>query len=290
MSFSFSIYFGLLLCVTATLTSARCDAATLFLAKEAEIKSDRIRLSDIARIVDADKSISQLMNADLGKAPIVGRTEKLTAVQVVRWVGRRFPQFAPIKWEGADACLITTKSQSIPAASIVEKAQAVLSAASDGSKWYLSSNQFVHDLLVRDLPYELEVSVLRATRECERVMVKVDALANAQALGSATLWFTPVSSGAVSENKNEVACKQLSKFAGGLLKDPVIEHETAVTKMETVNIEMRGQAFLVETTGTVLSNGKVGEMVRVRRDGGGDSFMATVIGRGRVRIVEGVQP
>lgn len=288
MSSRLSIHLGLLLCITAT--SGRGDAATLFFEKEAEIKSDRIRLSDIARIEGADKSIQGLMNADLGKAPVAGRTEKLPAEQVARWIGRRYPQFAPIKWEGADVCLITTKSQSISAESIAEKAKAVLSAASGGSQWHLSSNQSVHDLLVRDLPYELEVNVLRATGECERVMVRVDAAGNGRVLGSATLWFSPIPSNTVTENKNEAACKQLSKFAGGLLKNSLLEHKTAVTKMETVDVEMQGPAFLVKTTGTALSSGKVGEMVRVRREGGIDSFMAMVIARGRVQVVEGEHP
>jgi hypothetical protein len=292
-----------LLLLMAGLVTVECHAVTLVFDKHVEIRGQNIRLKDIARVEDAGEWTSRLGETDLGKAPAVGRTERLSSEQITRWVRNRFPQLERIQWRGAKELVLHAATRVVPADLLVNKAREVLAVSSSGhEQWQLLPEHPVRDLVVPDMPYVLDVTAIRATKRCERTMVRIDAKADGWVLASTTVWLKNERATNSSRNssRNEHAgekallpvaegmdrCSWLPSDRFGLQAEARASPDVA--RMDVVTVEMNTPALSIETKGIALGNGKVGETVRVKRVGTSDMFLATVSGKGRVQIVEGV--
>ncbi|MES2355369.1 MAG: flagella basal body P-ring formation protein FlgA [Pseudomonadota bacterium] len=260
-----------------------CNATTLIFGKYTEIRGEKLRLGDIAEIQDAGEWTSQLANFELGKAPPVGRTERLKSERIMKWVRSRFPQLEDIRWSGASELVLHAATQTIPTDLLLSKARAALETSSaEHAEWVPLDNYSAPSLVVRDIPFELRVGMIRATQECKRVVVRLDAVSGNQSLGSTMIWFKKNVS--LKDNAGETT------IAASCLRESTGESASAVkpevSKMDLVTIEVHAPALSLETKGIALGSAKLGETVHVRRLDALDSFMATVTARGRVQIAE----
>ena len=280
-------------------------ATTLVFDKYVEIRNERILLGDIARIQNAGTDELALAAIDLGKAPAVGRLEKLEAAQILRWINHRHPQFQNLVTQGASILHIKTVAGVIPLEDLKLKAKDALSWTFANDQWELITSPRSTEIIVPDRAYQLIVRTIQPTKQCERVMVKIDAVSNDNVLASKVLWFSRVKAGRdeeiisrVVENENtkstelrycKNSCDCIWQVENRTLTPHKYKEVSDVTRLEEVVIEMRDTSFVIETKGIALASAKKGEKVRVKRIGSTDSFIATVTDVGRVQVVEGVK-
>ncbi|PHV12879.1 flagellar basal body P-ring formation chaperone FlgA [Chitinimonas sp. BJB300] len=117
----------------AVLVCATTHAGSVVVSLRAEValSQPRFTLADIATLqCEQAADCRTLAGLSIGNAPRIDAQVRLTQPQLARLLRRLEPRLAQqFEWQGSDAVALTVATQSLPAAKVVDAAQAALASA-----------------------------------------------------------------------------------------------------------------------------------------------------------------
>jgi flagella basal body P-ring formation protein FlgA len=313
-----------LLLITAWLlySSAAGASVRIQLHAEAELMTASYRLGDIAAVKTEDSALQRELSAlVVGKSPRPGYWGYATRQQLGAQIARAFPDIQrQLAWSGALKTRVKAGGVSFPGERITDTAQTYLSARLGAEHEHFSLGPVeptANPLLPRGevtlsagLPAELPLS--------KRLPVPVEIVIDGESYQTVTVWFavsvyahvwsakqdmpalsTPLASAFSREYRDIAALKgapvvDLAVLDGMRLIKPLTQASVLSTAMlEPLPAVVKGQQLAVfayagkvalRTTAVALSDGTVGQQIRVRHVEDSINYPAVVIGQGRVKV------
>jgi len=292
---------------------AEIAAATFHLGDIAEVRSADLRLE------------AQLREIPIGKTPRIGYTQSVRRDDLADLLARRDPRWrAGLAWSGSTAVSVTAiGGQRIDADALVEAAAQALRVAI-GDRYVSLKIAPAGTLEPVTVPSGIWQAVPQVAAGAhgavaKRMSVLIHISVNGQPYRSIPLWFTvEASRSAAVANADMPAGESLrpekfssrivdvTQFAsepvlpesiaptmrlkqplarGALLLGSHVEARPHVTRHQSVEVKVVSGPIRIETTGVAETEGRIGEMVRVRNPASGEPpFNARVVDEGVVLI------
>ena len=314
-----------LLCTLVLAGPCRAQEATVTLKERAEVATARFRLGDIAEVVSSDRRLaSQLSEVPIGKTPRIGYSQSVRREDLADLLARRDPSSrAALRWAGPAAVSVLARGQQVDAASLVDAAaQMLYGSIVEGHTYDSVRISPVGKLDTLMLPSGVVHAVPQmatgggvAKRMCVWMHVSVDG----QPYRTIPLWFAVDANRPVAvANADMPAGETLlpGKFSTRIMdvtlfkSDPVLPESIAptlrlrqplargapllgahvdarppVVRHQSVEVQVVAGAIRIETTGIALTDGRLGEVVRVRNPASGEPpFSARVVAEGVVLV------
>lgn len=244
----------------AAAVGAQAAQARVTLRAQALVPAAEFRLGDVAEVEAEDETAAAALRAlpagRAGAGPI-----RLARWELQRHVARHLPTgIDAVDWQGAGAVSVQLQTQALDPRLLVVRAEAALRAQLEPQ---------LGELVLRPLgrldapriPQGEPVLQARlpagSERPRKRMQVFVDVLLEGRVLRSVPLWFEVQASG--------------------------LDAPPAVARQDEVTVELHSGAVVIESRGTALADGRVGELVPVRTQGA-EPVRARVVGSKRVAL------
>ena len=249
---------GWFLVVLATMHGhAVAATATVALKAQAEVEGRVFRLGEVAEISCSDAELARMMAAaEVGRMAMIGRPAQFHREELQRYLAHRLPEgLEQLSWTGAQLVSVQMKTVRLEPELVLERAAADLRAhlqdAYAGVEVRPTSRVDALRLPAGELTFRTRLPRGDLQSASSRVRVEVDVLVSGETVRTLPLWFDV------------------------RVQEPESGSSTWVSPGDEVAVEVRAGAVMVESTGTALASGGMGQQVQVRIPG------ATTV-RGRV--------
>lgn len=243
----------------AAAAGAQAAQALVTLRAQAVVPAAEVRLGDIA-VVEADDeaaaaALRQLLAGRVGVDPA-----RLARWELQRHVARHLPPgIDDVRWQGAEAVAVQLQTQSLDPQLAVARASEALRARLEPAypELVLRPVGRLDPIRIPHVDHTLQAR-LPAGSELprRRMQVFVDVVAQGRVLRTVPVSFDVQAWG---------------------------DTAPAVARQDEVTVELRSGPVLIESRGTALADGRVGELVPVRTQGAG-AVRARVVGSKRVSL------
>jgi hypothetical protein len=257
-------------------------AAVLSFMEYSDVSTERIRISDIAKLKGDLPEASALLNLDLGRAPYPGRVDHVKVANVMAWIRRRLPQLEQLQWEGPAEVALRTKERTISFDELADLTRKTLVARLDLAEKDIALDPMSRrkDFVIPDRPYQLTVTQMELDKRCQRLTTMTQAVANGRFLASLPLQFSLLAEPAqVCEQTRKAMLEQQPQQQPG--------SGYAIRQLSPIAVELHIGGLTLETSGIALANASVGDLVRVRPAEGPGQYLAKVIAPGRALVAPG---
>ncbi len=293
---------------------------TVQLPEKVEASGLSLRLGDVAQVSGEDPiEVEKVRDLKLGYVPAPGYSRLLHRARLEQQVKPIVPG-ADITFEGSTQCRVFPQVKVVSAAELKGHARKVVEAKFKGTDVEISLTGSLKDIPAPTGRESVEVRARAATGPADQGLqgVAVDILIDGE------LWRTQWTTWAVAAwedvpvlivrvNKGQkithdmlqlerrkraqgassrplsfrtlqdaVAAKELAPGDPIYARD--VTRETVVTKGHRVQIKVQAGRVFATTAGVALSDGRIGDTVRVRPDSSGRELTGTVVARNRIRV------
>lgn len=309
-----------LLITIGTAAPAPAIDLTLELHAEARVRGLEMTLGDIAEVRGEDQSaVTRARAIALGYAPAPGFRRVLDSARIAQKVMREIPE-ANINFEGSSRCVILAATTSVTPARVIAAARKSLNerfagqdvhlemvgdlstlevpepsqsvelvpelrdAANGTGTWSIPVRVMVDGELYRTLFTNWNVSVWRR----QLVLSRAVAAGEVVTRGHMELRRIRVSTGAESRPINEeayghaIAVRDLNP--GSVVTERDVQRTTVLQRGDTVTLEVRRGGIRARAIAEALSDGRVGDRVRVRCSHTGNELVGIVRSRNLITI------
>ena len=279
----------LLVCLLAwlVLPAGAAPRVSIALHADAEVAGPTIRLGEIARLRSPDLELMRrLVSLAVGRAPRPGESASIPARHLASWIERQAGvRDDEVDWSGAQESRVERSAARVSGEEIARVAQAEVQAMQQRAG-------LAHEVAVASLPRDLQVP---------RGSLRLQARASpgAQLRARTVVWVDVWAADAFVRSvpvSLTISGAARSRHAGPALFEeaavPSIESPVgagpgrlAVERGDTAALRTIAGAVQLESRVHVLEDGRVGDLVRVRQEGGTALFSARVTGPGQVEVM-----
>ncbi|MCH2172749.1 flagellar basal body P-ring formation chaperone FlgA [Myxococcota bacterium] len=316
--------FGLL--AILPVSSLALSPVEIVLRDEVVTDKTMVMLRDVAELHSGDEGIrSRLLDVTVARAPRVGRRLLLTKHSIGSLLEREVPGlFARSTWKGSSKVLIRAVGRRIDLESYRSLAKSALQEelAGDYGQLFIESVGSEQTLSLPSGQIEVIPRVSQTNRIRKRMLVWLDIDVDSHRYTSIPLWFrvdafqdavvatrdlperSPLGKAHGTIHRVDVAAlsdspiRSLERLDGQRLKRPVrvdqvllesdLEPIPAVERGDEVLVTAKSGPVTIEARVVALEDGRSGDAIRVRRNGGID-YEVLVTGRKRA-LAGGVMP
>lgn len=291
----------------ATCQAAFAGQLLVTLKTHAEVQVREVKLHDVALIEGGDvAALDALQSLQVGQVPANGRPVPLTRAELARHVARQLPHgVTKVEWQGSEAVQVQLQVIRVDAKVLIDRAAADLRAALaesfDDVQLRIASRPDALRLPAGDLVLHTHLPKDAAALPQRRMRVDVDVRVAGVLVRTLPLWFEvqahaprwvalrdlpageALSAGDFERRTvdvakagspdvdlpSDVAGWRLSKAMrlGSVLSSTDIEETPWVRRQDDVTVEVRSAGVVIESRGTALADGRVGDVVAVRISG-----------------------
>lgn len=268
--------------------SAGVVQARIELLPAASVPGGEVLLGDVARLRSSDLAVMRtLVHLPVGRAPRHGEAALLRRADLAQWI-RRHTGLAPdaLEWSGAQEMRVLRAKPLL-------RGEDIARAAMDAARSSMSGTGYAGELSVRTLPRDLAVPEGRVRMEVRgldrgswprRMLAWVDVWA-----GAVFVRAVPVSlhlGGVHAPMLQEAAASD-----GSVSTEPSAQQAmtrdgepVAVTRGEWAVLRSTEGSISLEHRVEVLQDGRPGQRIRVRPQGGGGTLFARVLAPGQLEL------
>jgi flagella basal body P-ring formation protein FlgA len=293
--------------------------AVVALRADAVLAGSVFRLGDIAHIsADGTEARSNLADIEIGLVPRPGHTGRLSQPQVEHAIEAHAPE-----WRGRFR-MAGSQAVTLRGVGIAVDQQRLVRLAADALRAELAPRYAKLEIAQVGEPPTLTLppsAQLRARPVnapiSRRMPVWIDIEIDGRALGAVPVWFSvsawkaiPVAMADLPEGAivraGDLAMEMRDVAESGKVLDrlpaenglrlrhalargtPVaqsaLEADTAISRNRPVTVRINTGSIAIETAGTALADGRVGDTVRVKNPDSSEPFLATVVAPGVVSV------
>ena len=293
---------------------------TVQLPAKVEASGLTLRLGDVAQVTGEDPvEVARIKDISLGYVPAPGYSRLLHSTRLKQQIKPLAPD-AEVVFEGSIQCRVFPSVQVVSASDLKSRARKVVEAKFRGSDVEIKFTGSLKDIPAPQGKTGVEVRARAASGSASQGLqgVAVDILVDGE------LWRTQWTTWAVEAWEDVVVLKvrvakgekltrdmyQLERRKRGVDSsrsplgfknlqnavaardlapgDPIftrdVTRETVVTKGHRVQVEVRSGLVYATSAGVALSDGRIGDAVRIRLDVSGRDLTGTVVAKNRILV------